>query len=248
MIPIFRSNFSLTSILTVEPASENKDANRPDSIFDICKENSLKEAFIVDNTLTGLVDAYENAKKSEIKLRFGYRVDVCHDMEDKSLESKNTTSKLIIFAAETSFDKLIHLHNLSTTKGAFLGSPRLDYKTLSSLWDKSLVLAVPFYDSHIHYNLLHGRTCVPDLDFTDPFYFSEENGLPFDSLIQEHLTKSIDKSKIVPSKTIYYNKRCDFKSYMAYRCILNRTSFQKPELQHFGSTEFCMQSLLEAEK
>jgi len=46
----------------------------------------------------------------------------------------------------------------------------------------------------------------------------------------------------MPSKTIYYREKKDFKAYMTYRCILNRSTFQKPELRHFGSQEFCMES------
>jgi hypothetical protein len=66
MLPIFRSNYSLTSILTLEEATEkdNRLVNRSDSVFDICKDYELEDVFIVDNTLTGLVEAYENAKKA----------------------------------------------------------------------------------------------------------------------------------------------------------------------------------------
>ena len=60
MLPIFRSNYSLTSILTLEEATEkdNRLVNRSDSVFDICKDYELEDVFIVDNTLTGLVEAY----------------------------------------------------------------------------------------------------------------------------------------------------------------------------------------------
>jgi DNA polymerase III alpha subunit len=247
MIPIFRSNFSLTSILTLDAAedSSGKNPNTPDSVFQLCKDNNIKECYLVDNTLSSLVDAYENAKKSNLKLRYGYRVEVCSDILDKSIESETTESKFIIFATKNTFDDLIRLHNISTTIGLYKSKPRLDFKTLKENWSDNLCLAVPFYDSYIHRNLLYGSHCVPDLDFTEPVYFKEDNDLPFDHIISNKISSILDSSKILNSKTIYYKSRDTFKAYMAYRCILNRTTFQKPELQHFGSKEFCLESYLE---
>lgn len=244
MLPIFRSNYSLTSVLTLDPYTEknSREENRPDSIFDICKDYDLQDVFIVDNTLTGLVEAYENAKKANLNLRFGYRVSICQDMTNKTSESELTESKFIIFSIKNSFNDLIKLHNISSTDGIYNGRPRLDYKTLKENWTKNLALAIPFYDSYVYYNLLYGRQCVPELDFTDPTYFIENNGLPFDGLLINHINETVKDHEIIPSKTIYYRERKDFKAYMTYRCILNRTTFQKPELRHFGSQEFCMEA------
>lgn len=247
MLPIFRSNYSLTSVLTLEQyvTKENRPTNQPDSVFDVCKDYGIEDVFIVDNTLTGMVEAYENSKKADLNLRFGYRVNVCQDIENKTSESELTESKFIIFALQNSFTDLIKLHNISTTTGIYNGKARLDFKTLKENWSKNLLLAVPFYDSYVYYNLLYGRQCVPELDFTDPVYFIENNGLPFDGLLINHIQETIKDHEIIPSKTIYYRERKDFKAYMTYRCILNRTTFQKPELRHFGSQEFCMEALKE---
>lgn len=247
MLPIFRSNYSLTSILTLDPYTEKdkREENRPDSIFDICKDYDLKDVFIADNTLTGLVEAYENSKKAGVNLRFGYRLNVCRDMQDKTPESEMTESKIIIFATKNSFSDLIKLHNISATDGLYEGRARLDYKTMKEYWSKNLLLAIPFYDSYLYYNLLYGRQCVPEMDFTEPFYMKENNGLPFDALLIDQIESSIKDHEVIPSKTIYYRTREDFKAYMTYRCILNRTTFQKPELRHFGSQDFCMESLEE---
>jgi DNA polymerase III alpha subunit len=250
MLPVFRSNYSLTSVLTLEPFVEkdSRPLNQPDSIFDICKDYGLQDCFIVDNTLTGMVEAYENAKKANLNLRFGYRVNVCQDIENKTPESNLTESKFIIFATKNSFNDLIKLHNISTTKGILNGKARIDFKTLKENWSKNLTLVVPFYDSYVYYNLLYGRQCVPELDFTEPYYFTENNGLPFDDLLNNHLLETIKDYETVPSKTIYYRERKDFKAYMTYRCILNRSTFQKPELRHFGSQEFCMEAWQENAK
>lgn len=250
MLPIFRSNYSLTSVLTLDPYVEkaSREENRPDSIIDIAKDYELENVFIVDNTLTGLVEAYENAKKANLNLRFGYRLNVCQDINNKTKESEITESKFIIFATKNSFNDLIKLHNISSTDGIYEGRPRLDFKTLKEYWSKNLSLAIPFYDSYVYYNLLYGRQCVPELDFTEPVYFIENNGLPFDDLLNNHIQETIKDHEIISSKTIYYRERKDFKAYMTYRCILNRTTFQKPELRHFGSQEFCMEAWKENAK
>lgn len=250
MLPIFRSNYSLTSVLTLDPYVEkdSREENRPDSIIDIAKDYELENVFIVDNTLTGLVEAYENAKKANLNLRFGYRLNVCQDINNKTKESEITESKFIIFATKNSFNDLIKLHNISSTDGIYEGRPRLDFKTLKEYWSKNLSLTIPFYDSYVYYNLLYGRQCVPELDFTEPVYFIENNGLPFDDLLNNHIQETIKDHEIISSKTIYYRERKDFKAYMTYRCILNRTTFQKPELRHFGSQEFCMEAWKENAK
>ena len=146
MLPIFRSNYSLTSILTLEEATEkdNRLENRSDSVFDVCKDYELEDVFIVDNTLTGLVEAYENAKKAKLNLRFGYRVNVCQDISNKTPESKLTESKFIVFATKSSFADLIKLHNISSTEGIYEGIPRLDFKTMKEYWGKNLSLVIPF--------------------------------------------------------------------------------------------------------
>lgn len=250
MLPIFRSNYSLTSVLTLDAYTEKegRSKNRPDSIFDVAKDYELRDVFIVENTLTGLVEAYENALKANLNLRFGYRVNICQDITNKTPESKLTESKFIIFAVKNSFNDLIKLHNISTTDGIYEGNPRLDYETLKLNWSKNLSLVIPFYDSYVYYNLLYGRQCVPELDFTEPTYLIEDNGLPFDTLLAKHIKDTIKEHEIIPSKTIYYRERKDFKSYMTYRCILNRSTFQKPELRHFGSQEFCMEAWKENAK
>lgn len=244
MIPIFRSNYSLTSILTLEKATDisERKANRADSIFDICKDNGIKDVFIADNNLSGIIEAYENTLSAGLNLRYGFRVNVCNDIEDKTDGSLQTEGKLIIFAKSDSFTDLIRLHNIASTAGNFNGTPRLDYNILKKNWSKNLLMLIPFYDSFIFNNLLHGHHCIPDIDFANPYISIENNNLPFDSVVKKQIQSSI-KYDQVESKTIYYNNRSDFNAYMTYRCILNRSNFQKPELPHFGSSEFCMEAL-----
>jgi len=247
VVPIFRSNYSLTSILTLDKASSEQDRkkNRADSVFDICHDNGIKDVFIADNNLSGLVEAYENSQTAGLNLRYGFRVNVCNNMDDKTEASIKTEGKLIIFAKRDNFKDLIKLHNIATTVGIYDGRPRLDYSTIKKNWTKNLLMVIPFYDSFIFNNLLYGHECIPDIDFANPYICIEDNSLPFDELVKNQIISSIKYDQI-QTKTVYYNKRADFNAYMTYRCILNRTNFQKPELSHFGSTEFCMEAINDA--
>lgn len=245
MIPIFRSNYSLTSILTLDKviSKDQRPINRADSIFDICEDIGHKDVFIADNNLSGLVEAYESAEASNMNLRYGFRVNVCNDINDKSEQSQKTQGKLIIFARKDNFKQLIKLHNIATTIGFYNGIARLDYKTLQKNWNKNLLMVIPFYDSYLFNNLIYGYECIPDIDFAIPYITLENNDLPFDNLVKNQIQSSVKYDQI-SSKTIYYKNRSDFNAYLTYRCILNRTTFQKPEIAHFGSSEFCIESLI----
>ena len=87
---------------------------------------------------------------------------------------------------------------------------------------------------------MYSNLCVPELDFTEPVYFLEDNDLPFDELVTKkvnNLSKNTQKTQ-----SIYYKNKKDFKAYLTYKCINNRSSLDKPELDHMTSNEFCVES------
>ena len=117
----------------------------------------------------------------------------------------------------------------------------MDYKTLKSFWnDKDLKLVIPFYDSYVFNNTLYNNLCVPELDFTEPVYFLEDNDLPFDELVAKKISNLT--SNIQKAQSIFYRNKKDFKAYLTYKCINNRSSLDKPELDHMASNEFCVES------
>ena len=113
------------------------------------------------------------------------------------------------------------------------------------MWTENLSLAIPFYDSFLHVNLLTLGNCVPD--FPDkPVFFMEDHGLPFEGLINDAILQycAINGNEIVQTHTCYYFLAKDVLSYNTYRCILNRSSLDKPQLDHFSSEEFSFESYL----
>ena len=246
VLPLFKSQYSLgRSILTLENPDDMLEKG-PDSIVDIAEKNDLKELFLVDDSMTGFLQAYKNLSEKSIKLIFGLRVTVCPDIGEKSEISINESCKYIILSKNMKgYERLIKISSLAAKKG-FYYEPRIDFKWLKRNWDdEDLVLVVPFYDSFLFYNTLTTRICLPNFEFTQPVFFEENNSLPFDEIIKSSVmsfTEGGELHPVIKTQSIFYNDKKDFKSYLTFRCINNRSSLEKPQLNHMGSNEFCFQS------
>jgi DNA polymerase III alpha subunit len=111
---------------------------------------------------------------------------------------------------------------------------------LSDNWSDDLLLCVPFYDSFIYNNTLKNFICVPNFSFTKPIVFIENNDLPFDFIIKNKMLNFVKENnlEVLLVKSIYYKNKKDFKSYLTFRCINNRTTLNKPEIEHMSSDSF----------
>jgi DNA polymerase-3 subunit alpha len=244
-IPLFKSHFSIgRSILTLEDEEINE--NDPDSIIDIARKNDIKNLYLVEDNMSSFLQAYTNTKKYNINLRYGLRLSINDNIEDKTEESRSKTSKVVIFfKTNKGYKNLINIFSLAAKDG-FYYEPRIDYKNLKKFWsEEDLILCIPFYDSFIFNNTLKNFICVPDFNFTKPVVFLEKNHLPFDGIITNKIQKyaDVNKLEVFNTKSIYYKAKKDFKSYLTFRCINNRTTLNKPELIHMSSSEFCFESL-----
>ena len=244
MIPLFKSHYSLgRSILTLEDKDEKDDY--PDSIIQICKENKMKELYLVEDNMSSFLEAYSNCRKNNIKLNYGLRISVTESISDKSEESKSKSSKIILFFKnKKGYQQLTKLYSIAAKEG-FYYEPRLDYETISKNWTDDLILCIPFYDSFIFNNTLKNSLCIPQFDFTKPIFFIEDNDLPFDSLVKQKALSFAKKNdlKIYKVQSIFYKERKDFKAYLTFRCINNRSMLNKPNLDHMSSNEFCFESV-----
>ena len=244
MIPLFKSHYSLgRSILTLEDKDEKDDY--PDSIIQICKENKMKELYLVEDNMSSFLEAYSNCRKNNIKLNYGLRISVTESMSDKSEESKVKSSKIILFFKnKKGYQQLTKLYSIAAKEG-FYYEPRLDYEIISKNWTDDLILCIPFYDSFIFNNTLKNSLCIPQFDFTKPIFFIEDNDLPFDSLVKQKALSFAENNslKIYKTQSVFYKERKDFKAYLTFRCINNRSVLNKPNLDHMSSNEFCFESV-----
>lgn len=244
MLPLFKSHFSIgKSILTLDDPKKVTEGG-PDSIFKIAKDNNLKQIVLVEDSLIGFFEAYKRSKDLGIQLVFGLRLSM---RNSSSPVDEDSNHKIIIFAKNGNGCKAL---NKIYSKAFCDNTGFLDYISLKELWEEdNLKLAIPFYDSFIHVNYLSFGNCIPDLSFTKPTLFYEQNDLALDVLLKEKVDK-FSKNNDVPQvkvRSIYYNKKADVKAFMAYKIICNRSfgkdrSLDKPELPHFCSDKFSFES------
>lgn len=246
MIPLFKSHYSIgRSILTLEEKKE--EDSYPDSIIEIAKQNNLNEICLVEDNMSSFLEAYTNTKNNNIKLIYGLRISVTDSILEKTEESKQKTSKFIIFFKNSQgYESLTKIFGIAAKDG-FYYEPRIDYKNLENNWSDDLNLCIPFYDSFIFNNTLRGHICVPQINFTKPKVFIEKNNLPFDNIIKEKMNKYSEENslKVFETKSIYYKYKKDFKAYLTFRCINNRNNLNSPGLEHMSSEDFCFESYLE---
>ncbi len=250
VLPLFKSHYSIgRSILTLTEAGKSAEGG-PDSIVDLALGAKLKSVVLVEESFGGFVEAHKSLSAAGIQLIFGIRFTVCPDMKEKTEDSLKRESRLIVFARNTAgHKKLTKLYSQSYIEG-FYYDPRIDYQSLRAAWNKDeLTLAIPFYDSFLFNNSLRGYSCVPDIDFAEPTYFLENNGLPMDTHLRGIVTKF--GGKTVETKSIYYANRADFPAYQTCRCVHNRgggqkPSLEQPRLEQMSSDEFCFESWKES--
>lgn len=244
MTPIFKSTYSYgKSILTLEDKSEESGA---DSLIEMCLDNGIKTAVLVEDNLTSFMKAFKACSSNGLDLYYGLRLSFCNDMAD---ESKDSDHKNIIFARSDNGCKLLNkIYSRAFTEGG----GRIDYATFREYWDSSeLSFVVPFYDSYIYENNFHQKNCIPDMEGLNPTFWSEDNSLPFDHLLNAKLQEAVKRKqyKVAKVKTILYKEKKDVEALQTYKILSNRSfgkqkTLSSPNLNHFGSDEFCFESYL----
>lgn len=246
ILPIFTSHYSIgKSILTLAQAEDKINENYPISIFSIAKKNNLKEIFLLETSFSGFVEAYNNSNDCNIPFRYGIKLLVCNDINDKSNDSLKSESKVNIWIKNTNgYSDLVKIYSLAATEG-FYYEPRIDWKTLEKMLTENLILTIPYYDSFIFNNNFKRHNCLPSIDFSNIYFHIENHELPFTNLLKNQIEKF--SNNIINSHTIYYYQESDIEAYMTFRCATNperRTLLTEPNLEHFGSNKFSFQSYL----
>ncbi|MDB4348295.1 hypothetical protein OAA62_00105 [bacterium] len=247
MIPLFKSHYSIgKSILTLNHPSQDYEGGS-DSIFSLLLKNDVKDLVLVEDSLTGFLEARKTSFELEINLIFGLRICI-QSFENQS--DYNSKHKVIVFAKNDKGCKLINkIYSDTYSKHDGVAN----YNILKQHWDEdSLLLAVPFYDSFLYCNGFSFSNCIPDFSFCNPVFLLENNGLPTDlplsSIVLEYCeSKNYNTLK---TKSIFYKNRSDLESYQTYKCICNRSfgknqSLSNPGFDGLGSREFCFESYLE---
>lgn len=244
VLPIFSSYYSTgRSILSLEEP-EDITINKPISIFSIAKKYNLDNIFISDSSFSGFIQAYKNSIKNNIQIKFGIKLCICDDLNKKDEESFRTESNVILWLNNSkAYKTAIKIYSKAATDG-FYYIPRLDWVTLNSMIDDNIKVTIPFYDSFLHNNSLKGYNVVPSFNNFNPIFHIENNNLPFNYIINKKIQSFLLENSFstIGTKSIYYFRNSDFINYLTFRCIQNRTTLNKPNLNHFSSNEFSFEN------
>lgn len=244
---IWYSDSSQRSINVFWPEKECSPTG-PQSIITLAKKAGLKEIYFVSNRFYDFITAWRLANENDMQLIFGLEMWVCTNPEEHTEASIADESKVIIWMRSgEGYKDLIKLYskvytNIKNKYYKFRGS----YNILKEHWTDNLLLSIPFYDSFLHRNTLnYGSAIVPDFPMKPVFMREINSGLPFEPLIEEALMNfTKGEYEIMDVKTIYYPDYEDAKAWLTYRTIKERSTFAKPQLDHCGSTNFCLTDFL----
>ena len=113
------------------------------------------------------------------------------------------------------------------------------------------MLWIPQYDSFIYNNLFYlDRKIIPNFSFTAPVFCIEKlHNLPFDNILINQINEYASNKfyDIIDTHSIFYYKEEDFYSYMCLRCVGNRSTMNKPNLEHMSSNRFSFETYQRAE-
>lgn len=253
ILPLFKTHYSIgKSILTLQSPNSIQEGG-PSSVIDLCLDAGLDKVVLVEDNLHGLLEAKKRCDENNLQLIFGFRLSLCceyADPTDKKALKDMQFHKVIVFANnDNGVRRLYKIYSEAFCEH----DGKLIVKDLKKNWSKKdLTLAIPFYDSFLYMNNFKlASRFMPDFSFADPTFFLEDNGLPFDHLLQDIVNNftSERKLKIQKVKSIYYKNKEDFKSYQTFKIITSRSfskraSFSAPNLDDCASDEFCMESWL----
>lgn len=222
---IFKTHYSIgKSIMTFEEGD-------PKNVFEVAKQLGLEEVFVMDESMSGFMEALMASDKYKIPLRYGVIL--------KHGEDNENISNFGMFALNT--DGYKDLVRIYSTQEA--GNGRLSTEQIRQMKTDNLWMVIPFYDSFLYRNLLDGKLCIFDLSFK-PTLFIEDNNLPFDHLLKEDIVK-VAKSHhcdTIDVQSVFYPNEDYFDAWQTLK-IMNGRSYSggdlgRPNLDHCSSTNF----------
>lgn len=251
IIPYFISTYSTgKGLFTLTPPTEINPKS-PISVFSVAKHYKLPEIYLVENSFTGFIKAYQTQIKSDIPIRFAIKLCVCNDNLDKTDESINTESNVVIWILNSAgYKDLVKIFSYAATEG-FYYIPRISWKTLKSMWTDNLGMTIPFYSGFIARNLLENRSVIPEL-FGDIRFVIENHDHPLDRLITDatnNFCKTTNYKQVNMHKCCYFLNNA-LRAAQTYRIAVSRSEFSKasinkPEIAGHGLNTFSFEHYLE---
>lgn len=251
---IFKDHSSICrSILTEWPAQDEIKDNEPVSIWSIAKKYELEKVMICNNTFLSFISHYKEAQKLNKQLIFGIEFFVVENALDLSEDSLLTESKVQVYMKNSAgYKDLIKLYSKANSdKDRFYYNGRLEWSDLKDINVDNLQIVFPFFDNFLHKNLLTYKSrCIPNFYNKKPVFCLEPlKDLPFCDLITQTI---LDYTKTngfdtMNTHSAFYFRESDIDSYCCFRTINGRSSFNKPNLSHFSSSKWAVETWLNSQ-
>lgn len=248
IIPVFYSDSSGRAI-NVWWSEKECEPGGAESIVSLAKKAGLKEVYFVSTRMYDYMNALKLCSENNLQLIFGLELWVCSDSRERSDQSVADESKVIVWIKNSAgYKDILRLH-----KAIFADISNKYYKMrgswsiLKQNWTDNLLLTIPYFDSFLHRNTLnYGSSIIPDFPCKPIFMKEINSGVLYEPLINEALDKFLANGdyEVINTKTIYYPKYDDAKAWIVFRSIKNGSSFHRPELDHCGSINFCLEDFL----
>ena len=236
MIPFFTTDASIgRSILKLN------------DIKDMANEAGLDEVFLIEDSMINFQDAFNTLKDEGLSLRFGLRINVCNDRTE---EKKESSYKIILSPLnDMGCKQLYQIFTKIFSDPA--NDSHADIELLRGCNHSEIAVMHPFYDSYLYNNAMYFKNCMWDSFVPEDreIFLLEENAHPHDALIKQMVMQD-KKRRIQLVKSIFYRLRSDVEAYQTYRMSTQRSfgrveGLTNPNIEHFGSREFCFQSYMD---
>jgi DNA-directed DNA polymerase III PolC len=243
-LAIFSSTYSLgRSLFTLEPPEE-LDTSSPISIFTVAKHHKFDKILLVDDNMTGFFSAYQQSRSCNIQLCFGLNFKIINDIK---IFDQSESIVTVWMRNGKGYEDLLKLNHFANTTGYRYPNAYIDWKTLNELTTPNLVVTIPFYSSFLARNLLNlGQNCLPKIEDFNPIFLVNDHSLPFDKQLGDVVRHFVKQNHydVKEAHSLYYYNDNHSESLQTLRCIGERSTFEKPELPHFGSDQFSVESYL----
>lgn len=255
-LPIFSLDYGYDSILTVDAVRKDGEGNfdieikedEPTNLAKLSLKHNLDITFIVCPNFTPYWAIYKVYKEIDKQWVFLWKVCCCSDVKQKDDNSELTECNIYIALKNSeAYYKIVKYVTEANTVN-FHKKSRIDWATLRNLYDENYFeVFIPFYSGPLAKNLLkYNSICAPKWGKIKPIHLSQNQGLPFDEIINEATIKycEINKFPIIKAWHCYTYMRKDVEALQTYLCIQNRSVLNKPELKAFSSDRFNFESFL----
>ncbi len=240
-ILIYKTHYSIgSSLFTLEKETEI-NPNKPVSLLAVAKQHGLKQIIIAEDNISSFWKAHVLFKEANVQLIYGVSLTLCDNLSIEKDGMRTNGDATIWLKNDKAYFDFVKIYTEASTIGLHEGKRRITWARLNELWSDNFEISLPFYSSFIAQNTLQlFHSANPNFGKLKPTIFLADHNLPFDSCLRGAALKFASSHNLntLESKEVRYYKPEDAYAAFVMRCILNRSTAEKPNLDSFSSRSF----------